>query len=76
MPQEGNTAMRLLGISVAVLLSSAPLFAAPAVIDNAALRNEADGHNWPAYGRTFTWEAGAAQFLHALVNIGGVKAAA
>jgi glycosyltransferase involved in cell wall biosynthesis len=29
-----------------------------------------------AYGRTFTWEASAAQFLHALVHIGSVKAAA
>ena len=28
------------------------------------------------YGRTFTWETSAAQFLHALVHIGGVKKAA
>ena len=29
-----------------------------------------------AYGRSFTWEASAAQFLHALVHIGGVRQAA
>ncbi len=34
-------------------LLAAQAMAAGTTVDNAALRNDADGHNWAAYGRTF-----------------------
>ena len=37
----------------ALLCTAVAVQAAPATVDNAALSNEADGHNWAAYGRTF-----------------------
>jgi quinohemoprotein ethanol dehydrogenase len=37
----------------ALSFTAVAVHAAPATVDNAALNNEADGHNWAAYGRTF-----------------------
>ena len=45
--------MRALGVCAAGLLFAVQVFAATQ-IDNAALNNEKDGRNWPAYGRTFS----------------------
>ena len=45
--------MRPMGFSVLAVLFAAPALAATTV-DNAALKNENDGRNWPAYGRTFS----------------------
>ena len=45
--------MRPMGFSVLAVLFAASVLAATTV-DNAALRNENDGRNWPAYGRTFS----------------------
>jgi quinohemoprotein ethanol dehydrogenase len=44
--------MRPFGILVVAALLTGNALAAT-VIDNAALKNDADGHNWAAYGRTF-----------------------
>ena len=38
---------------LSALAAVTAIAAAPAVVDNAALNNEVDGHNWAAYGRTF-----------------------
>src|SRR3954465_7380825 len=38
---------------LAVLCGVSAMAGAAAIVDNAALSNEADGHNWAAYGRTF-----------------------
>ncbi|HLA70710.1 MAG TPA: PQQ-binding-like beta-propeller repeat protein, partial [Steroidobacteraceae bacterium] len=38
----------------AALLFVTRVHAANSPVDNAALNNEADGHNWAAYGRTFS----------------------
>src|ERR1044071_2098099 len=43
--------MRSLLLAIAAL---APIAAHATIIDNAALANEADGTNWPAFGRTFS----------------------
>ena len=45
--------MRPMGFSVLAVLFAVSALAATTV-DNAALRNENDGRNWPAYGRTFS----------------------
>ena len=45
--------MRPMGFSVLAVLFAASALAATTV-DNAALKNENDGRNWPAYGRTFS----------------------
>ena len=44
--------MRFTGFLLMALASQ--VMSASAVIDNAALKNEADGHNWAAYGRTYS----------------------
>src|SRR6185436_998596 len=44
----------LRSICIAALFSASATLAATAVVDNAALNNEADGRNWAAYGRTFS----------------------
>ena len=44
-------------LGVGLLLAASALSAsatAAGVVDNAALGNETDGRNWPAYGRTFS----------------------
>ena len=46
--------MRAFVTGTVALIAAAQAFAAGSVIDNAALNNEADGRNWPAYGRTFS----------------------
>src|SRR6476660_6619937 len=43
--------MRPIAVLVFAFLSA--LAEAAGAIDNAALSNDADGHNWAAYGRTF-----------------------
>ena len=45
--------IRLMGVCVVAVLCAANALAATA-IDNAALKDEADGRNWAAYGRTFS----------------------
>src|SRR6478609_8335010 len=47
------SAMRSMGFCVIATLCAAHALAA-SVVDNAALNDEADGRNWPAYGRTFS----------------------
>ena len=47
------SAMRPMGLCVIAALCAASGLAAT-TIDNAALKDEADGRNWPAYGRTFS----------------------
>ena len=43
--------MRPMGVLVGAFLATQAMAAGG--IDDAALRNDADGHNWAAYGRTF-----------------------
>src|ERR1700761_4146538 len=45
---------RTYAVAVAAVASSWLNLSAAAGIDNAALSNEQDGRNWPAYGRTFS----------------------
>ena len=45
--------MRASGLCVVALIFAGNALAAT-TIDNAALNNDADGHNWAAYGRTFS----------------------
>ena len=53
-PGERQTsAMRPMGLYVLAAMCAANALAATTV-DNAALKDEADGHNWAAYGRTFS----------------------
>jgi quinohemoprotein ethanol dehydrogenase len=45
--------MRASGLWVLTAALATNAFAAGAVVDNSLLNDGADGHNWPAYGRTF-----------------------
>jgi len=47
-------AVRKIQVALLALTITTAAATAQAAIDNAALSNEQDGSDWPAYGRTFS----------------------